>query len=44
MLQEDERAVVDDGIDAGELAEEGDRYGNEQRLPKGRIQQVSAFF
>src|SRR5882672_7595690 len=44
MLEKDNRAVIDDGVDARELAEEGNQYGNRQRLPKRRIQQVSALF
>src|ERR1700687_5989727 len=44
MLQENDRTVIDDGVDAGELAEEGDHNGNDQRLPKRWIQQVSTLF
>src|SRR5207249_9915247 len=42
MLQKDNRAVVNDGIDSGELAEQGDDDGNDQRFSERGIQQVSA--
>ena len=42
VLQKNDRAVVDDGVDAGELTEQGDDDGNDQRFSERGIQQVSA--
>ncbi len=44
VLQEDNRAVIDDGVDAGELAEQGDQDGHDQRFSECGIQQISALF
>ena len=44
MFQENEGAVIDDGVDAGELAEEGDQDGDNQCFSECGIQQISALF
>lgn len=44
MLQENERAVVDDGINARELAKQCYQNCHDQRFPERGIQQVSTLF
>src|SRR4029077_232199 len=44
MFQENNRAVIDDGVYAGELTEESDQDGHDQGFSECGIQQIPALF
>src|SRR3984893_14821418 len=44
MFQENNRAVIDDGVNAGELTEERDQDGHDQCFSECGIQQIPALF